>query len=491
MKKKVGVFFLFLLVLISLFVILGSSVTAATIDEVSDDVAAIEAKLDVPGNYKADVSDLASQDSVDVVQSTLESLSIGTLSSQIAAIEAKLDVPSNYKADVSGLATSSDVNGLASQTSVDSATTAINSVSTAVASVDLAITGLDSDVAAIEAKLDSLPTVDIALDIAAIEAKLDVPDTYKADVSGLATSSAVSAVASSVGAVDDSVSAVASSVSGVATSVSDISVQITALGVDVSSAIDAIPDVTDDVAAIEAKIDSSVSDKDDIASLIGRLDVVEIKLGSIETKLDMILEGEGARCGDGSISGSEQCDDANNINGDGCSATCMLESCGNALIDVGEECDDGNSARGDGCNDICLIENCNSNSDCPNDGICSDGFICQGGEVAVVFRTNVVNGQYYDCGPRSDCWVALDKEGDGTLEAYGFSGKSSSCSGGDLLVVAPLDISVYDYGHDTRVRICDHEGREIRFDSSEIPAYIELSRNPTEPYSSSNQETLG
>jgi cysteine-rich repeat protein len=33
-----------------------------------------------------------------------------------------------------------------------------------------------------------------------------------------------------------------------------------------------------------------------------------------------------ATCGDGKRFGSEQCDDGNKVNGDGCSSTCTLES---------------------------------------------------------------------------------------------------------------------------------------------------------------------
>ena len=38
-------------------------------------------------------------------------------------------------------------------------------------------------------------------------------------------------------------------------------------------------------------------------------------------------------------SDDEICDDGNNVNGDGCSTTCRLESCGNGQLDTGEECD--------------------------------------------------------------------------------------------------------------------------------------------------------
>ncbi|MDQ7021727.1 MAG: DUF4215 domain-containing protein [Candidatus Dojkabacteria bacterium] len=50
-------------------------------------------------------------------------------------------------------------------------------------------------------------------------------------------------------------------------------------------------------------------------------------------------------CGNGVLETGEQCDDGNNTNGDGCSATCTLEAidplCGDGNLDPGEECDNG------------------------------------------------------------------------------------------------------------------------------------------------------
>ena len=63
-------------------------------------------------------------------------------------------------------------------------------------------------------------------------------------------------------------------------------------------------------------------------------------------------------CGNGIIEGSEQCDDGNNISGDGCSAACIIEFCGDGILQagLGEQCDDGNNINGDGCSAACLLE---------------------------------------------------------------------------------------------------------------------------------------
>jgi fibro-slime domain-containing protein len=82
------------------------------------------------------------------------------------------------------------------------------------------------------------------------------------------------------------------------------------------------------------------------------------------------------RCGDGKIGGTEQCDDGNMLSSDGCSTTCTIESgwtcpvvnsvclakaCGDGIIAGTEQCDDGNTTDGpaplgDGCSATCQIE---------------------------------------------------------------------------------------------------------------------------------------
>jgi cysteine-rich repeat protein len=78
-----------------------------------------------------------------------------------------------------------------------------------------------------------------------------------------------------------------------------------------------------------------------------------------------------ADCGNGSLNGSEQCDDSNVTPGDGCSAGCQIEAdylcdvpgqpcvsnavCGNGSLSSAEACDDGNAEDGDGCNATCSM----------------------------------------------------------------------------------------------------------------------------------------
>ena len=84
---------------------------------------------------------------------------------------------------------------------------------------------------------------------------------------------------------------------------------------------------------------------------------------------NVCIDGVCVLCGDGVVQGSEQCDDGNAMDNDGCSATCLTETKGGGLIDVvdlpvcgdslvqgTEQCDDGNQVSGDGCSSSCQTE---------------------------------------------------------------------------------------------------------------------------------------
>ncbi len=64
-----------------------------------------------------------------------------------------------------------------------------------------------------------------------------------------------------------------------------------------------------------------------------------------------------AGCGNGVVEASEQCDDGNQLPGDGCSSDCFSnEVCGNGRLDSGETCDDGGLVNHDGCDSSCGTE---------------------------------------------------------------------------------------------------------------------------------------
>lgn len=63
-------------------------------------------------------------------------------------------------------------------------------------------------------------------------------------------------------------------------------------------------------------------------------------------------------CGDGYRVASEECEDGNLEDGDGCSSQCLIERCGDGHRAPHEACDDGNLEDGDGCRSDCTIETC-------------------------------------------------------------------------------------------------------------------------------------
>jgi cysteine-rich repeat protein len=66
--------------------------------------------------------------------------------------------------------------------------------------------------------------------------------------------------------------------------------------------------------------------------------------------------GLGAVCGNGAVESSEECDDGNSVQEDGCLNTCKLAACGDGVKRAFvEECDDGNLVTEDGCSNGCVL----------------------------------------------------------------------------------------------------------------------------------------
>ncbi|MFH1366501.1 MAG: DUF4215 domain-containing protein [Patescibacteria group bacterium] len=79
-------------------------------------------------------------------------------------------------------------------------------------------------------------------------------------------------------------------------------------------------------------------------------------------------------CGNNIKDSGEECDDGNNLDNDGCSAVCLLESCGDSVKQISEDCDDG-PAGSTTCTDKCQWKHgwintqkviCDDETDLPN-----------------------------------------------------------------------------------------------------------------------------
>lgn len=90
-------------------------------------------------------------------------------------------------------------------------------------------------------------------------------------------------------------------------------------------------------------------------------------------------------CGDTLVVGDEECDDGNLSNNDSCLNDCTAAACGDTFLctDVAtcstgpeggtEECDDGNTADNDACLGSCAIAICGDNVVCTDEATCTTG----------------------------------------------------------------------------------------------------------------------
>ncbi len=77
------------------------------------------------------------------------------------------------------------------------------------------------------------------------------------------------------------------------------------------------------------------------------------------------------------LSGIEECDDGDLVDGDGCDSNCRVTGCGNGVVSNGEGCDDGNVVAGDGCDPACAVEagwSCPAPNQ-PCEAVCGDGLV--------------------------------------------------------------------------------------------------------------------
>lgn len=93
-----------------------------------------------------------------------------------------------------------------------------------------------------------------------------------------------------------------------------------------------------------------------------------------------IVANPNSICGDGVITGAEQCDngDDNAATADACRTNCRRATCGDRIVDSSEDCDDGNAVDGDGCEATCVSTDgggCCSASDDPTRALLPLGLI--------------------------------------------------------------------------------------------------------------------
>ena len=72
-------------------------------------------------------------------------------------------------------------------------------------------------------------------------------------------------------------------------------------------------------------------------------------------RVDVIVQEP--ECGNGVVENEEECDDGNDVAGDGCTECTLDPFCGDGEVNQEfEQCDDGNNDNGDGCSERCQEE---------------------------------------------------------------------------------------------------------------------------------------
>jgi len=174
------------------------------VTSLADDVITA-AKFDESTAFPLKAADTGS---TQVARTGADGDTLETLSDEIATVQADLDNPDQYKADVSGIPAA--VWGYATRTLSSFGTLISDIWSHATRTLSAfgftVATQSDANVTAIKAKTDNLPAMpapanEYDAELAAIQANLDNPNQYKADVSNLATTAHVQEVEDKVDAI--------------------------------------------------------------------------------------------------------------------------------------------------------------------------------------------------------------------------------------------------------------------------------------------------
>jgi len=181
------------------------------------------------------------------------------------------------------------------------------------------------------------------------------------------------------------------------TSAFDTVLRLTTAACDVSTAVAETVPSTDATAKSDGCADRHASGSNEV------LNYPKLPAGTYYVTIDgytstsegaytFTIHGQPSTCGDGTLQASETCDDGNNVNNDGCTNECAIQTgyacrgapsichtvvCGDGFVDPGEACDDGNTTAGDGCSATCTVE---TNYGCHGEpSICSQG--CGNGQI--------------------------------------------------------------------------------------------------------------
>ena len=150
------------------------------------------------------------------------------------------------------------------------------------------------------------------------------------------------------------------------------------------------------------------------------------------------------------------CDDQDEYTLDTCNADCgceyeQLPYCGDGNLDDGEECDDGNNVNGDGCSAICEEEGCIEDDDCDDNNVCNGLETCVAGLCQAGTPLDCDDGDICTddmCDPLTGCEYPFNTApcDDGNLctendicNQGACSGAEKDCSGNNIGMIANCD----------------------------------------------------
>jgi cysteine-rich repeat protein len=167
-------------------------------------------------------------------------------------------------------------------------------------------------------------------------------------------------------------------------------------------------------------------------------------------------------CGNGKLEAGEGCDDGNTTDGDGCSATCAVETgyacvgarpsvcgpiCGNASTLAPESCDDGNTSNADGCSNSCQTEATYA------EGITLNGTVAQADTAGVVINgaSTLISGAITPAGDKDIYKMTLATAGVVRFETFDTSGN---------------DCTSANVANSMKLSVLDSAGAALKTDSS-------------------------
>ncbi len=136
-------------------------------------------------------------------------------------------------------------------------------------------------------------------------------------------------------------------------------------------------------------------------------------------------------CPNGTLDPGEECDDGNQVDGDGCDSNCTLTACGNGRVSPGEQCDDSNTVDGDCCSSTCQFEN--HRASCGN-----PPYHCNGAGACVECGDGLVNDPDEQCEGGDCCSAACQFEPSGTgCDDDNICTPTDACDGAGACVGSP------------------------------------------------------